>query len=205
VNAAADFVNNRMISSEQMILIGSTGRNSGKTTLAAELIRRWKDRFPIVALKVTTIACKGVCQRGGEGCGSCTDISSDFLLEEEQDGVSGKDTVQLLKAGAAQVFWLRTLHSAIAEGFACFIEKTLPDALLICESNSLRELVNPGCFIMLANGENGEIKPSAVKVADYADITGVNVFEPENLDRLMAMIRVERNMQGRIRAMLWKE
>jgi hypothetical protein len=189
-----------MISSEQMILIGSAGRNSGKTTLAAELIRRWKGRFPIVALKVTTIACKGICHHGGEGCGACTDISSDFVLEEEQDSVSGKDTVQLLKAGAARVFWLRTLRSAMAEGFACFMEKTLPDALLICESNSLRELVNPGCFIMLANGENSGMKPSATKVADYADITGGNVFEPENLECLMARICVERNMQGHIRA-----
>jgi len=189
-----------MISSGQMILIGSAGRNSGKTTLAAELIRRWKGRFPIAALKVTTIACKGICHRGGEGCGVCTDISSDFVLEEEQDSASGKDTVQLLKAGAAQVFWLRTLRSAIAEGFACFMEKALPGALLICESNSLRELVNPGCFIMLANGENSGMKPSAAKVADHADITESNVFEPENLERLMARICVERNMQGRIRA-----
>jgi hypothetical protein len=167
--------------------------------LAAELIRRWKGRFPIAALKVTTIACKGICQRGGEGCGSCTDLSSDFALEEEQDSASGKDTVQLLKAGAIRVFWLRTLRSSMAEGFACFMEKTLPDALLICESNSLRELVNPGCFIMLANRENGEMKPSAAKVADRADITGGNVFEPENLERLMSRIHIERNMQGRIR------
>lgn len=192
-------INGPALTSENMILIGSGGRNSGKTSLALELIRRWKNRFLITALKVTTIACKGVCHRGGEGCGACTDISPDFVLEEEQGGTSGKDTVQLLKAGAARVFWLRALHSAIAEGFACFMENAFPDSLLICESNSLRELVNPGCFIMLVNEGNGRMKPSAARVADRADISGVNIFEPEQLDRLVARIHVERNMQGHIK------
>jgi hypothetical protein len=192
-------INVPAMTSENMILIGSGGRNSGKTSLALELIRRWKDRVSITALKVTTIACKGVCHRGGEGCGVCTDIASDFVLEEEQGGASGKDTVQLLKAGADRVFWLRTLQSALAEGFACFMGKTFPDGLLICESNSLREVVNPGCFIMLAAGGNGRMKPSAEKVADRADISGINIFDRENLDCLAARIRVERNMQGNIK------
>ncbi|WP_406542459.1 hypothetical protein [Clostridium ljungdahlii] len=53
-----------------MILIGSTARNSGKTTLAVSIINKYKLSRPVVALKVTTIQDKnGKCIRGGEGCG----------------------------------------------------------------------------------------------------------------------------------------
>ncbi|GHV31230.1 hypothetical protein AGMMS4952_19540 [Spirochaetia bacterium] len=58
-------------SAGQMILIGGTDRNWGKTVLAEELIRRFKGRFPVVGLKVTTVAhAGGVCPRGGAGCGA---------------------------------------------------------------------------------------------------------------------------------------
>ena len=43
----------KLLSIPQMILIGSSGRNSGKTTLAVEMINRWKSRSSIIALKIT--------------------------------------------------------------------------------------------------------------------------------------------------------
>ncbi|MDR3335224.1 MAG: hypothetical protein LBT13_10135 [Treponema sp.] len=185
-----------VFSMESMILIGSGGRNSGKTTLAVELIRRWKDRFPITALKVTTIAHEGgVCHRGGEGCGACT-IGSKYVLEEEPGLSAGKDTVQLLQAGAAQVFWLRSLHAALGEAYTVFREKAPPDTLIICESNSLREVVMPGCFIMLNSGTGDAIKPSAAAVAELAHITMRSPVGPDALEGLLAHVLIERTAAG---------
>jgi hypothetical protein len=82
-----------------MILIASLGRNSGKTTLAVELVRRWKDRFPVTALKVTAADHKNeACHRGKENCGVCTGFPGNFLLEEAVDSSAGKDTDLLLRA-----------------------------------------------------------------------------------------------------------
>ncbi|MDR3341665.1 MAG: hypothetical protein LBT14_02550 [Treponema sp.] len=193
----AVFPSEPAIFAQSMILIGSSGRNSGKTTLAMELIRRWKVRFSITALKVTTIAhAGGACHRGGEGCGACS-IASKYVLEEEQDRGSDKDTIQMLRAGAAQVFWLRSLRGSLAEAYTGFLEKALPDTLIICESNSLREVVQPGCFIMLKSGTEDAIKASAAAVANLANITLPSPLGTRDMDRLLSALVLERTAQGR--------
>jgi hypothetical protein len=176
-----------------LILIGAGGRNSGKTHLAKEIIRRVKKKRAVVALKITTVEGRAGCQRGGpfhQGCGACV-FSGDYVLAEETacpdgGGAGGKDTAQLLEAGAARVFWLRCRRGALARGFAAFLDKagqagaagaaprsegSLSDRpLVICESNSLREIVKPAVFIMLNNAAE-KMKPSAARVARLADMT----------------------------------
>ena len=194
-------------SAEQMILIGGTGRNRGKTVLAEELIRRFKDRFPVVGLKVTTVAhAGGACPRGGAGCGACA-ITEKYVLTEEGDAPPGeacgsKDTARLLRAGAGQVFWLRSLLSTLDEGYAAVLEKLPPGALIIGESNSLRELVRPGCFIMVGSGAGEPVKPSAARVADLAEIRLESPLSADALQRLMADIMVEQSADGQVRVRL---
>lgn len=166
-----------LINIEQMLLIGSTGRNSGKTTLAASLIRKWKDDLSIIALKITTIEHKnGCCPRGGEGCGACTDMKGDFELIEEVNPNINKDTSLLLSAGADKVFWLKCLSDNLEKGIEYFMSKISKDALIICESNRLRNVVLPGSFVMIKNIHNDYIKKSAYEVMDKADFILENDF-----------------------------
>ncbi|AEF86942.1 conserved hypothetical protein [Treponema primitia ZAS-2] len=199
---------------EQMILIGATGRNAGKTVLATELIRLFKDDFTVIALKTTTVTQVGEpCPRGGKGCGACS-ISTPYVLEEE--GISSgrdipaecagncvassaeKDTSRLLQAGAKRVFWLRSVKPSLAEGFSEFLKQIPPAALIIGESNSLREVVKPGCFIMVKAGEGEQVKPSAARVADLAQITVDSPITAERLKGVMAALNVSRDAGGRI-------
>jgi hypothetical protein len=151
-----------------LILIGSTGRNSGKTFLAAELTRRFSP-VPVTALKVTSIERHGgPCPRGGQGCGACA-INGDFCLEQEFSPNGTKDTSVLLAAGAERVFWLRCLHSSLASGFDAFLKRAGGGSIIISESNSLREVVEPAAFIMIRDTEGGRPKPSAQKNAGKAD------------------------------------
>lgn len=177
---------------EQMILIGSTGRNSGKTTLAIELIRKWRHKFPVIALKITTIKNKnGKCPRGGQGCGVCTNIKGNFELLEEHNETKNKDTSLLLASGADKVFWLKCLNNHIYDGINFFMNQIPKDALIICESNSLRNVVIPGSFIMLKNIENDIIKQSAKEVIDSADIIVKNDFE-NSIKTLAEKVKIER-------------
>lgn len=161
----------------QMILIGSTGRNSGKTVLAAALIKKWKDLFPISALKITTINQKdGGCSRGGTGCGACAGICNDFELIEETSIRNGKDTSLLLAAGAQQVFWLRSLQSGLREAVSLFLTQIPENTVIICESNSLRKFVEPGLFIMIRNIDDSFVKPTAKEVVGMADLVVKNDF-----------------------------
>jgi len=64
--------------------------------------------MPIAALKVTTVTRNdGTCPRGGEGCGVCSSLKSDYLITEETDADSSKDTCRMLAAGALSGLWAR--------------------------------------------------------------------------------------------------
>jgi hypothetical protein len=178
---------------DRLILIGSGGRNSGKTFLAVELIKRLKKSFRVNALKITGIERRGgVCPRGGEGCGACK-LDADFCLTEELDGEGSKDTSLLLKAGAEKVFWLRCLRSALRQGYGAFAEKADGDAIIICESNSLREVAEPALFVMIEAENGAPPKPSAAQVAAKADITMRPRFSSKEIEELLARI------EGKIR------
>lgn len=152
-----------------MIQIGSTGRNSGKTTLAKKLIAENSQRFSIYGLKIITISGhRGQCQRGEAGCGICTSIDEGYELIEETNRTGTKDTMQLLKAGCKKVYLLKVFHDHLLEGFLTFLQIVPRDTVIVCESNSLREVVKPGIFVMMANQKS--IKKTAANVIQYADL-----------------------------------
>jgi molybdopterin-guanine dinucleotide biosynthesis protein A len=154
-----------------MLLIGSTGRNIGKTELACTLIRRTRPTQPVAAAKITVIReAGGRCPRGGEGCGACTSVDGayDLMKETNRDGV--KDTSRLLLAGAFPVFWLRVHVAHMREGLDALYEQIDPHIPLICESNSIRHAVKPGLFLMVKDKRTRTCKPTARAVAHLADI-----------------------------------
>ena len=153
-----------------MLLIGSYGRNVGKTLLGAMIINKFKSTIDIIGIKVTAIDhTSAKCHRGGEGCGVCSSIKGNYLITEETDPSTGKDTSRLLAAGAKRVFWLRVLKSHLAQGIEELTQMIGPDAISICESNSLRQVVEPSVFLMLKNTTDLNQKESSKQVAHYAD------------------------------------
>ena len=159
-----------MVRLNRMLLIGSAGRNVGKTELACTLIRKFSKSSPIVGIKVTTIRAKdGKCPRGGRGCGVCSSLDGDFCITKEMDKNSNKDTARLLKAGASRVFWLRVMKTHLGEGLGALLDVVGPDAVLICESNSLRRVVEPGVFLMITARDSGAWKSTARDVKERVD------------------------------------
>jgi molybdopterin-guanine dinucleotide biosynthesis protein A len=159
-----------MVKLDGMLLIGSAGRNVGKTELACALIRKFGRSSPIVGIKVTAIRARdGKCPRGGRGCGVCSSLDGNFYITEETDRNSRKDTARLLTAGASRVFWLRVLKAYLTEGLTTLLDMVGPDAVLICESNSLRQVVEPAVFLMVGRRKAGAWKSSARGVKKYAD------------------------------------
>lgn len=167
-----------MIELDGMLLIGSADANVGKTALACAIIRRFAGIRDIVGVKVTTIKAKdGQCPRGGQGCGVCSSLQGHFLITEEgprfagtqSDPNSHKDTGRLLAAGARRVFWLRVMRTHLEEAMNVLLDTIGRDAVSICESNSLRQVVEPGLFLIVRNHNTGAWKRSAQQVKEYAD------------------------------------
>ena len=197
-----------------LILIGGTGRNLGKTTLAAALIRKLREQCPVNAAKIITVEQepeqkqKGtLCPRGGKGCGACS-LESDFVLCEERlceehltehACLTGKDTAQLLMAGANRVFLLRSLKRALSGAFA-ELRRQAGTPLLIAESNSLRTVVRPALFVMLTDSglsfKPRAPKPSAQAVMKDADLIVPAPFTEQDLARILARLQPRYSPRG---------
>ena len=159
-----------MIANPSMFMIGSAGRNAGKTEFACTLLRRFARRRELVGVKVTAIdQMNGECPRGGEGCGVCTSLKGVLCITDETTGPPGKDTTRMLEAGAARVLWLRCLKSHLEQGAKTLIEAMGPDAVCVCESNSLRRVLKPGVFVIVKDKKSSGFKASAEDVLQYAD------------------------------------
>ena len=151
-------------------MIGSAGANVGKTELACALIKKFSGNTNITGIKVTTIKAKdGQCPRGGDGCGVCSSLDGDFHITEETEGNPKKDTARLLAAGAKRVFWLRVMKKSLKEGLTALLDIIGPEAISICESNSLRQVVEPSLFFMVKARNSKTWKSSARDVKKYAD------------------------------------
>ncbi len=160
----------KMFKLDGMLMIGSAGSNVGKTELACTLLRKFSKTSDIIGIKITTIKDKdGQCPRGGEGCGVCSSLEGVYCITEELNSTSDKDTARLLSAGASRVFWLRVLKEHLPEGRTALLDIIGPDAVSICESNSLRQVVEPGIFLMARNRNLKTWKNSARQVKKYAD------------------------------------
>jgi molybdopterin-guanine dinucleotide biosynthesis protein A len=153
-----------------MVAIGATGRNVGKTEFACELIRRLAPRRDAVGVKITTIREQGgACPRGGDGCGVCGSLKGEYLVTEETDTTSGKDTARMLKAGANRVLWLRVRHASLEEGVRALMGLLPEDTPIVCESNSVRKVANPGYFVIIHDKRLEAIKESCREVMSRAD------------------------------------
>jgi molybdopterin-guanine dinucleotide biosynthesis protein A len=176
-----------MIKLDGMLMIGSAGANVGKTELACALIKKFGKTSDITGIKVTTIKAKdGQCPRGGDGCGVCSSLDGDFCITEETDSNSHKDTARLFAAGAKRVYWLRVMKQSLKEGLTALLDIIGPEAVSICESNSLRKVVEPGLFLMVRVRNSKSWKSSAQDVKEYADKiinTGPDGFDFD-LDRI---------------------
>jgi len=159
-----------MIRAPQILLIGASGRNQGKSTLACGLIARYAARRRIVGVKVTTIQERnGECPRGGEGCGVCASLEGNWALTEELGENPHKDTGRMITAGADQVFWLRVCREHLDEGMRALFDRVGSDRPVVCEGNSPRLVLHPGLFLVTRDRVGAALKPSAAAVDHHMD------------------------------------
>ena len=167
-----------MIEKRNLLLVGSGGRNIGKTEFACSVIRNLAEKsVPAVGLKITVIReGEAECPRGGKGCGFCASMEGHYALCEELPGKTdpGKDTARMLDAGAKKVFWLRVMKNRLEEGISFLFrhleEQGLSGLPLVAESNSARLAVEPGLFVMIKDPRQSRMKETAWRVEPLADI-----------------------------------
>ncbi|MEA3444556.1 MAG: hypothetical protein U9R19_07490 [Bacteroidota bacterium] len=133
-----------MNSHKNILLVGGTGRNTGKTSLVCEVIKKFSTDYQIIALKITNHFHSA--------------NSKSFNLLEEKNPAANKDSSRMLLAGASKVFYIESGPDCLKEAFDTFLEKTVPGQIIVCESNGLSEIIKPGIYLMVDRNGNFEKK-----------------------------------------------
>jgi molybdopterin-guanine dinucleotide biosynthesis protein A len=151
------------------LVVGAAGRNAGKTEFACAIIRTFQQVHPIVGVKFTAISDgESTCPRGRAGCGVCGALQGDFEISEERGENRGKDTARMLESGAERVFWVKCRRRRMHAALQALAPRLAPGTLVVAESNSLAQAVEPDLFLMVTNSRSSSVKPTAAEVMPLA-------------------------------------
>ncbi len=156
--------NNHLQVDKNLLIIGGTGRNVGKTTLALFIISKISNQTGVIGLKVSTHKQGEELFHGNHG----SLLSNEFRITTETRKFPDKDTALMLDAGATSSFYIEAATNKVLEAYNEFMDHYNQDGSpVVCESRSLRNQVKPGLFILLVN--KNEIKPETNHYLSLAD------------------------------------
>ena len=168
-----------MTAKSNFLIIGSTGRNTGKTVFACRIIKKHSTQKEIIGVKVIPVdKNEENCHRGIDTCGLCDSLIGDYEIIEEMTIDSSKDTSRMLKAGAIKTYLLLVNRNSLEKGIKALLKILPVEAFIIIESNSIRNVIEPGLFIVIKEFKNDSVKQSCAKVIEFAD----KIIEFNNMD-----------------------
>ncbi len=124
----------------QLILVGGSGRNIGKTWLSCQLISYLSKTQEVIGIKISTHP-----HPSTDGLELLAGDDSNWIVYAETNTTSTKDSALFLAAGASKVYYMQVSSDAylpqIVEWILLNLDKTKP---IVCESASLGLIVEPG-------------------------------------------------------------
>ncbi len=169
-----------------IVAISGLSSNTGKTTLACELIKRlpgWE------AIKITRGHYRS-CGKDPSGC--CV---SDLLRDEplirsgrEANYEVGKDTGRFWDAGAANVHWVIVGEDQVERGINEALARVKSSGVIV-EGNSFLEFINPDFAITCARSGENKLKKSARRTLEKSNALYLSTID--DCDREEAIERFE--------------
>ncbi|MCF6242925.1 MAG: hypothetical protein L3J74_16475 [Bacteroidales bacterium] len=156
---------NELMHYKNILLIGGATRNVGKTTFTCSIIENISKKHLITGLKIKTIYAGDDFFHGKER----NPLTENYQIIEEKNAAANEDTERMLKAGAHRVFRIKAKNDFLNDAFNDFYSQIPKNSLIICESNSLRNILKPAFFLLIKHKNSGDMKPSAQKLAPLAD------------------------------------
>ena len=133
-----------------LILIAGAGRNTGKTSLACDIIKQLSKKQEIIAVKVSPHH-------------HMIDAANPLLVDKqgltiaEELNINNKDSSRMKQAGAAHSLYVQTMDEKIPE-LMQWLKTKWPKGLFICESGGMIHHLKPGLFFFLKTGSVPEEK-----------------------------------------------
>lgn len=153
-----------MIELPSSLIIGAGSRNSGKTTFLCSILNRFESYRP-VAVKVKTL------YPGDDRWHGKTEVlEGEYLIREEKATGGMEDSRRMLIAGADKVFYIKSHAPFLGKALSDLTKRVTPGVPLVIESNSARDIIIPGVFLMIRHELYDDLKPSAARLINLADL-----------------------------------
>ena len=169
-----------------ILLIAGTGRNSGKTTLACNIIEKFSNYFEVTAVKISPHFHQGTNNL------EAIDKSKGYNIYLETKKDNGKDSARMFKAGASKVYYVEVLDNCLMDAFLAIIKKIPPSSPVVCESPALRNYIIPGVFLVVDHPETKNKKAEILKWKRVAD----EFIDTSNRNTGTTVERLEFNKNG---------
>ncbi len=166
--------------------MGGTGRDTGKTTLVEKLLLKFSLQEPLTAVKVSNIKPENRSFHGHNVERSSVKV----LCQKEWRTDGNKDSMRFLKAGAQTSWFIQTEDVFLPETFPKIQAVLEESPWVVCESNSLRNFVKPGLFIMVKGKSDTFGKKNVRGLLQLADVV-VEVLHWEQFDALVERITMK--------------
>ncbi|MDA3892976.1 MAG: hypothetical protein PF517_15045 [Salinivirgaceae bacterium] len=150
-----------MIKWPNMLLVAGTGRNVGKTTFVCKVVANVSKDQPIIAIKITPHI--------HDLCSHCKILlqTERLIITEETSKEYSKDSSKMLAAGAQKVYYVQGADDQFSKVID-FLKPLIPNnEALVCESAALRNIVQPGYFVLMSVNKNEPLKKNA-HLLEYA-------------------------------------
>ena len=157
-----------------IVAVSGVSSNTGKTTLACELIKRlpgWE------AVKLTRGHYRS-CGNDPSGCCVSDLLRDEPLIRSGRDAnyEFGKDTGRFWDAGAANVHWAIVNEDQVEPGINEALSR-VKTAGVIVEGKSFLEFVDPDFALMCARAGENKLKSSARRNLEKADALYLSTIE----------------------------
>jgi hypothetical protein len=142
-----------------LLIVAGTGRKSGKTTLACNIIKQFSEAEPL-ALKISP--------HFHEASAGLEILKSDpdFNIYRELSERGDKDSSKMLISGASAAYYIQVYDNNAGRAFRWLIDYLNTTKPIVCESPALRRFVEPGVFI-IADSDN---------IVNKKDLSDINVY-----------------------------
>ena len=133
-------------------MIAGSGRNVGKTFLAEKFIRELSRSQNVIGLKISShmhVLNDDVIVKAGDGV--------NWIIGQEQNHNSLKDSGRLLKAGVTKVIYAQIkMDKYLMEVINWLRTILLNDQIVVCESAALGQYILPGCAFFVSDANAGK-------------------------------------------------
>lgn len=145
-----------------ILLIAGTGRNSGKTALACQVIESFAPAG-VTAVKISPHFHNN--PKGPDVVASTS--SCTIYRERNKDGM--KDSARMLKAGATEAYYIEVTDANLKEAFEKLLDIIPHSAPLVIESPALRKKIKPGVFLIVDHPETRNKKEDVLEMKSLAN------------------------------------